>query len=114
MYYLLVAGGMNPGLQGSTVSSRVKLIIIQIINQHGQLIIEHEKTIDYEIESFLDYFPNNQWINADSSCQDGLKQGSGSYLVLGTRGVSEFTIDLSEPDYPRVDYQLKDQSFKFQ
>ena len=113
-HYVLIAGGMNPRQPDPVVSSKVKLLILSIESKFGQLILDYEKSIDYELEGFRDYFPHNQWINADNNCQDYLDQGSGSYLILGTRGVYQFTIDLGNPDYPEVTYTLIDQSIKYQ
>lgn len=72
-HYLLIAGGINPGQPAPVVSSKVKLLIITISNKDGQLIVDYEKSIDYELEGFQDYFPHNQWINADFNSQDYLE-----------------------------------------
>lgn len=42
-----------------------------------------------------DYFPHNQWISDNERCKDPSSAADGSFLVLGTKGIHKFTIDLT-------------------
>jgi hypothetical protein len=59
-----------------------------------------------------DYFPHNQWISDNIQCNDPSTAANGSFLILGTKGIHKFTIDLKDDQNPTVTTMIIERSFK--